>query len=108
MNQVLEELSEVTAYIMIFDGIVPDSEENIARLKMYDRTYFHYWDKVIFVVSKWSYDPKEILRREKRNISESSFERELYEQIESEFSILVKPKVFYIDSFADLDDPLQK
>ena len=81
MNKVLEDLNETTAYIMILDGKVPDSEESIARLRMYNRTYFNYWDKVIFVVNKWSYDTSAIAVRAKSNITEESFERELYEMI---------------------------
>ena len=103
MNKVLEDLNETTAYIMILDGKVPDSEESIARLRMYNRTYFNYWDKVIFVVNKWSYDTSAIAVRAKSNITEESFERELYEMIQSVFNQLVKPKVFYIDCFADLE-----
>ena len=93
---------------MIVDGKVPDSEESIARLRMYDRTYFNYWDKVIFVVSKWSYDPSAISVRKKSNLTEESFERELYEKIESVLNHLVKPKVFYIDCLADLDNDFPK
>ena len=71
-------------------------------------TYVDYWKKVIFVVSKWSYDRKAISVRKKANTSEESFKRDLYEKIESEFNVIVFPKVFYIDSFADISDPLQK
>ena len=60
MNNVLEELSEVTAFLMVLDGKVPNSKESLARLRNYDNTYFNYWDKVIFIVNKWSYDSSSI------------------------------------------------
>ena len=107
-NKMLEEQSKVTAYIMILDGKVPDSKECLARLRMNKRIYFDYFDKVIFVVSKWAYDPISIIRREEKNISEDQFEKELYEMIEYEFNYKGKPKVFYIDSAVDFDDNFSK
>ena len=50
---------------------------------MFNKIYFNYWNKLIFVVSKWSYDSDSIDKREKSRITEASFERELFEKIES-------------------------
>ena len=75
---------------------------------MFNKIYFNYWNKLIFVVSKWSYDSYSIDKREKSKITEASFERDLFEKIESQLGLKVKPKVFYIDSFIDIMDDLQK
>ena len=75
---------------------------------MFNKIYFNYWNKLIFVVNKWSYDSYSIDKREKSKITEASFERDLFEKIESQLGLKVKPKVFYIDSFIDLEDNFQR
>ena len=65
---------------------------------MYQRIYYNYIEKVIFIVSHWHYDSASIKRREENNMSEEKFGKILYEMIEKEFNYQRKPKVFYIDS----------
>ena len=61
-NLVLEEHKNVTAYIMLINGggEHDDSKECLARLRMNQKIYNNYFEKVIFVVSFWHYDPSSI------------------------------------------------
>ncbi|CDW80234.1 aig1 family protein [Stylonychia lemnae] len=95
-------------YVLEIKHLVSENPLNEFRLKFYKSTFKDFLKNTIFVISKWSFHKNHTDQRAKENIDENEVHKKLQKLLEAVGFENPNPTVYFIDSFYDPNDFIQR